>query len=302
MKKILTILFIAFSVSNVGAQCGITFTVSPNSALGINSVLLSLNGTDTHVGFSVGIDWGDGTPMSIGFEKDWVHTYSGPGTYQICVNFVAPTCIQDNFCNSYTVTTTPAHANLCPLTVTYGLSGNTLNTDATGSGAVSPSLSFHPDILSFIDNPFNMSDFQFNNNHTGSFSYTYSPPSPDQTYLFCVSYVDLDTPEACEMNDYCSSVTFGSPAASLGEDLDFLSTIEVYPVPASTYINIHFSDLDEFNNVRWKIISLDGKVIQNGILSEQTSTILLPIEMTQGNYRLLLNSDKKERVVNFVKL
>lgn len=301
MKKILTILFVAFSISNISAQCGITFTVSPNTTLGINSVLLSLNGTDNHVGFSVGVDWGDGTPMSIGFEKDWVHTYSGPGTYQVCVNFVAPTCIQENFCNSYTVATTPAHANLCPLTVNYSLSGNVLNTDATGSGAVSPSLSFHPDILYFLDNPFDISGFQFINANTGSFSYTYSPPSPDQTYLFCVSYADLDTPEACETNDYCSSVTFGNPSASLEENTDFLSTIEVYPVPASTYINIYFSELNEFNNVSWKIVSLEGKIIQEGTIREQTSTILLPIEMAQGNYHLLLSSDKKERVVNFVK-
>lgn len=301
MKKIIAILLIAFGTSTLNAQCGITFTVSSNPSLGINSVLLSLNGTGSHVGFSVGIDWGDGQPMSIGFEQDWVHTYSGPGTYEICVNFVAPTCIQENFCNSYTLATTPEHANLCPLNVTYSVSGNTLNVNATGSGAGSPSLSFHHDILYLMSNPFDISGFQFINSNSGSFSYTYSPPSSDATYLFCTAYTDLDTPEACSQNDYCSSVTFGNPAASLEESTGFFSTIQVYPVPASSYLNIHFSDLSESKNVNWRIVSLQGQDIQNGVLQNQVSTILLPNSMAEGSYLLILTTDEKERIVNFIK-
>lgn len=300
MKQLLTALF-TIGFLQLNAQCGITFTVSPNSSLGVNSVLLELNGTSAHAGFSVGIDWGDGQPMSIGFEQDWIHTYSGPGTYQICVNFVAPTCIQENFCDSYTVANTPQHANLCPINVSYGLTGNTLDVDVSGSGATSPSVSFHHDILYLLNNPFDLSGLQVQNGNSGSFSYTYSPPTADATYIFCAGYADLDTPEACEANDYCSSVTFGNPSASLEEATDFLSTIQVYPVPASTYLNIHFSDLDEFNNVSWEIVSMDGKSVQNGTIKNQTSTVLLPADMASGNYRLLLTSDKKERIVNFVK-
>lgn len=301
MKKILIVLSFFVGLTKVNAQCGITFSVSANEIVGINSVLLALEGTEDHVGFSVGIDWGDGTPWSIGFENDWVHTYSGPGTYEICVNFVGVACVQEDFCESYTITDTPEHSELCPLAVTYTVSGSVLNVEASGSGATTPSLSFHPDILSFIDDPWDISGFEFIDGHSGDFDHNYGVADPDATYIFCVGYVDLDEPVGCEDNDYCSSVTFGSPAASTEEHSDFLSTIQVYPVPADTYLNIHFSELSEFEGVTWTIYSLDGKKVLNGTLKNQTSTILLPSSMVSGNYKLILTFDNKERLINFIK-
>jgi hypothetical protein len=302
MKKVLTILVIAFGSLTSKAQCGIDFSVSPDDALGPNSVLLSMTGTDAFVGFSTGIDWGDGTPWSIGFETDWAHTYAGPGTYEICLNFVAPDCIQEGVCNSYTLSESPETADLCPITASYSVSGSILTTTISGSGAVSPSLSFHPDILSFIDNPFDFSEFQFIDGHSGTFTYNYAPIDEDATYIFCTSYSDLDEPEECETNDYCSSVTFGSAAAGIPDSLDFLSTIQVFPVPASTFINVHLSDITESTNVTWEIYSISGEIIQRGTLQNQQSTLLLPTSMVPGNYYIKLTSDKKERVVNFVKI
>ncbi len=302
IKQVLATLLFIFGVSNANAQCGITFSVAPNDVLGINSVILSLDGTEDHVGFSVGIDWGDETAWSIGFEEDWVHTYSGPGTYEICVNFVGPDCIQADFCESYTITESPEHSELCPLTASYTLSGTELQVEATGSGAGTPSLSFHPDILSFIDDPLDFTDFQFISDHTGEFTYDYAPlPSPDATYIFCTSYYDLDEPEACEGNDYCASITFGAPTASIEDNSNFESMIQAYPVPASTYINVHFSEVNEVKDVAWKIIGLDGKEVVKGTLNTQLSTILLPTNMANGNYQLILSKDTKERTINFIK-
>lgn len=301
-KTILPLLLFLFGASQSFGQCGITFSVAPNEALGVNSVILSLAGTEAHVGFSVGIDWGDETPWSIGFEEDWVHTYPGPGTYEICIHFVAPDCVQDDYCESYTLTESPEHSSLCPLTVSYSVSGTVLNVDATGSGADDPSLSFHPDILSFIEDPWDFSDFQFISDHSGEFTYTYSPPDPDATYLFCVGYVDIEEPVACEDNDYCASVTFGDPPAGIDEiSTDFLSTIQAYPVPASTFINIHFSEPTESQDVNWKIVGLDGKLVLEGTLEDQFSTIYLPGSMAAGNYQLVLSTNTKERTINFIK-
>ena len=291
---------LAFGWQSANAQCGVSYNVTPNEALGVNSVVLELTGVGGFVGFSVGIDWGDGTPWSIGFESSWVHTYPGPGTYNICVNFVAPDCIQEDICNNYTLTTTPEHADLCPITASYSVSGNTITCTISGSGAVEPSVSFHHDILGYLDNPFDLSGFQFIDAHSGTFTYTYSPPSEDATYIFCAGYTDLNVPEACETNDYCSAVTFGNPVASVAED-QLVSVLEVYPCPASEFINIYLGEAGGFENVNWQMINLPGEVVLQGQLEAQTTTVLLPAEMPVGNYQLVLTSEKGQRSINFVK-
>lgn len=301
MKKIVLLALAAFTALQLTAQCGITFSVASNSNLGNpNSVVLTLNGTQAHAGFSVYIDWGDGTDPSLGFEESWIHTYNSAGTYQICVTFVAPTCVQENFCNSYTVSALPA--DICPLSVNWNQSGNSITVNATGSGAVSPVLSFHPDILSYLDNPFDLSGFQFQSQHSGTFNHTYSPAQSGESYMFCVGYGDSDEPVACEDNDYCASVTFGNPSAGLVNPVDFHSTIQVYPVPAESFINVHFSDPEENERTNWKIFATDGSIVQEGSFSGQLNTLLLPGDMPQGNYLLSLTAGSKTRAVPFLKL
>lgn len=299
MRKILLGFLLLTSTATLHAQCGITFSVASNPNLGPTSVVLTLNGTGAHPGFSVGIDWGDGSPMSIGFEESWVHSYSANGTYQICMDFVAPTCAQTEYCNAYTVSQTPN--DLCPFNATYSVSGNTLTVNASGSGAVDPELSFHPDIMAFLDNPFDLSGFQFQNQHSGTFTHTYSPDPGGETYMFCAGYGDINEPEACETNDYCSSVTFGDVPAGLDET-DFASVIQVFPVPAETFVNIHFSNAAEAVNCQWTIVSTDGTIAAEGQMNEQQLTVLLPADMAKGNYNLVLQSGSKQRKVKFIKL
>jgi hypothetical protein len=282
------------------AQCGITFSVTTNQNLGPNSVVLTLNGTDAYPGFSAGIDWGDGSPMSFGFEESWIHTYSNSGTYQICLDIVTPNCSQTDYCNSYTVS--PAPVSLCPFSANYALNGNTLTVNASGSGAGDPQLSFHPDVLTFLANPWDFSGFQFLGQHSGSFSHTYTPAQGGQTYMFCAGYSDGNDPAACESNDYCSNVTFGNTSASLENPLDFNSVIQVFPVPATTFLNIHIADFAEATDCHWSILSAEGKIVESGITDGQLTTVLLPADMSTGFYQLILTSGTRQRTVQFLKI
>lgn len=300
MKKLLFSTLLLATAITAKAQCGITFSVASEPNLGPSSVVLTLNGTEDHEGFSVGIDWGDGSNWSIGFEQTWIHSYPENGTYNICVNFVAPTCMQTDYCNSYTLSQVPA--GLCPLNVNYSMSGNTLTVNATGSQASDPELSFHPDILAYLDNPWDFSDFQVIDQHSGTFTYTYNPPSPEETYLFCVGYGDMNEPESCESNDYCSNVTFGNTTVGLEEPTDFVSTIQVFPVPAESFINVHFSNAEEATQSQWSIYGSDGKIAMSGVMNAQQQTILLPSAMPKGEYHLVLQSGTKTRKVPFIKL
>lgn len=300
MKKILlSLLFVAGSYI-LNAQCGITFSVTSNPNLGPTSVVLTLNGTNAYPGFSVGINWGDGSDMSFGFEESWVHSYPANGTYQICLDFVAPTCAQTDYCNNYTVSQAPA--NLCPFTANYSVSGNTLTVNASGSGAGDPELSFHPDIMTYLSNPWDFSDFQFQNQHSGTFTHTYSPDPEGQTYMFCAGYADSNEPEACESNDYCSNVTFGNASASLENTTDFASVIQVFPVPSEDFINVHFSDAKEAENCHWTIYSSDGSVALEGQMHEQQLTILFPDNMAPGDYQFVLSSGNQGRTIRFIKI
>lgn len=301
MKKVLLTTFSVIFALSLFAQCGITFSVATNPNLGNpNSVVLTLNDTQAHAGFSVYIDWGDGTDPSIGFEESWIHTYNAAGTYQICMTFVAPTCVQEETCNSYTVSSLPA--NICPLNVNWSKAGNTLTVNASGSGASSPVLSFHPDINEYLANPFDLSGFQFLSQHSGTFNHTYSPPQSGASYMFCVGYGDTDEPVACEDNDYCASVTFGSPTAGIENPVDFHSDIQVYPVPAEAFINVKFSDENELSGTKWTVYSTEGKVMLEGSFNEQLTTILLPAELPSGQYLLSLTAGSKNRYVPFIRL
>ena len=167
------------------------------------------------------------------------------------------------------------------MTVNPSLNGNTLTVAASGSGAGIPYLAFVYDLWAYIANPFDFSliDAQPGNSHT--FTHTYAP-SGNESFTYCVEYGDQNDPGSCEANSYCATISFGT---GLGiADKEQITEVQLYPVPANDYLNVYVNEPTADNPISYSIVDSEGKTVNSGFITNNTSTILLPESMQSGNY------------------
>ncbi len=275
-------------------QCGVDFTTQ---AYGTGpAVQINLTGMSQEMTYSVNVDWGD-SQIDLGFTNEYIHTYASAGSYTICVQYISVAgqgCYQE-VCKPYTIQILP---NLCPLTVTPNLNNYTLTVNASGSGASDPVLSFVYDVWAYIADPFNFSLIESHSGNSKTFTHTY-PSTDNKSYTYCVGYGDMNDPESCEATDYCATVSFGSSLVGV-QDNNY-SYLQVFPVPANDFITIVWEESIS-GNIEFELTDLTGKVLEKGILSQQTSVLLLPQTIGSGTYLLTVKeAGGKTNTVKFLK-
>jgi hypothetical protein len=293
MKKVLFILLGLGMNAAVNAQCNIDFSTQAAS-LGSYGVNVTISGVSSV--YSIAVDWGDGSNPSLGFTDQYSHSYANYGTYQICIDYLDANGCYQQVCHSYTLANVP---NLCPMTVNPSLNGNTLTVAASGSGAGIPYLAFVYDLWAYIADPFNFSliDAQPGNAHT--FTHTYAP-SGNESFTYCVEYGDQNDPGACEANSYCATISFGT---GLGiADKGQITEVQLYPVPADDYLNVYVNEPTADNPISYSIVDSEGKTVDSGFITNNTSTILLPESMQSGNYFFTVSGGNSTRTLTFSKL
>lgn len=300
-KTILMMCFASLLNLSLFGQCGINFSTQSYGSGSTTAVQIDLTGTSAAYTYSVNVDWGDGQLTNVGFTDQYIHTYSTSGTYNICVDYitVANSGCHEQVCKSYTVQPIPNVSSICPMNVTPSINNYTLSVNVSGSGASSPIVTFVHDVWEYIANPMDFSLIQYDMSHNHTFSHTY-PSQEKKTYTYCVSYGDDNEPEACESNEYCSNVSFGS--AFLGVENEEISYLQVFPVPADEFINIIWEESIIGNVIEFEIMDLTGKIVENGVLSNQHSTLLFPQTIGTGTYFLTVKDQSgKTNTVKFLK-
>lgn len=283
----------AFQFTSIG-QCGVNFSTQ-SSTVGSYGVDITVSGVSSSA-YSVAVQWGDMGAPSLGFGNQYSHTYANPGTYEICIDYIATFdgCYQQ-VCKSFTISSIP---NLCPLTVTPTLSGNTLTLAATGSNATDPYLAFFYDIWAYVADPFNFSLIENHFGHSNTFSHTY-PSTAGQSYTYCVEYGDSNDPASCEANAYCATISFG-PGLGINEKSN-VTEVQIYPVPATNYLNISLEE-ELIGRTEYVIYNLHGDAVFSGTIQSKTTTLLLPSDMISGKYLIKIVGENSSRTLAFDKL
>ncbi len=82
-------------------------------------------------------------------------------------------------------------------------------------------------------------------------------------------------------------------ASGVSIDENLISDVSVYPIPATDYINVDFS-LNQFSEVKYHMLSLDGKVVSEEIKENYgtgSHTLYVPLsELSTGVYLLHLQA------------
>lgn len=282
----------AVQFTSIG-QCGINFSTQ-SSTVGSYGVDITVSGVSNEV-YSVFVEWGDqGTP-SIGFGNQYSHSYVNPGTYDICIDYIATDGCYQQVCKSFTISSIP---NLCPLTVTPTLSGNTLSLAATGSNATDPYLAFFYDIWAYIADPFNFSLIENHFGHSNTFTHTY-PSTSGESYTYCVEYGDSNDPASCEANAYCATVSFG-PGLGVNEKTN-ITEVQIYPVPATNFLTISMNE-EVLDNIEYLVYNLIGDEVLRGMITSKTTTLLFPNDMISGKYLLKVSGSNSSRTMAFEKI
>lgn len=95
--------------------------------------------------------------------------------------------------------------------------------------------------------------------------------------------------------NYPSSITFPGNNPTLGINENSDNNIEVYPNPASDYLNVH----SENSIIDYCIVDLSGKTIQTGKVQDSSITIY---NLENGSYFLFLNDGNTQFQKKFIKI
>ena len=161
------------------------------------------------------VDWGDGT--SGYYELPLSHIYAESGTYQINATYTDLNNIIGCQLNTTASVTVTSVSGGCELEWTVTQSGNTVNVDASGVGAVEPTYS-----VDWGDGSAPLL--------TNSGSYSYQNIG---VYQLCILYEDASDP-ACS-STLCEDIVISSVAV---EELDAISNLRVWPNPFNDFVTV----------------------------------------------------------------
>lgn len=209
---------------NLNAQncnASFTYTISGNTVYFNNT-----SDSNTYV-----MSWmfGDNTT---GMGDNPSHTYSGPGTYTVCL---AVMNFNQQFCDSTCQTITISGNQNCVASFTYTMSGNTVNfTNTSTAGTFVMGWYFGDSQTSFTNNP----------------SHTYANPG---TYNVCLIIMNQN-------QQFCDSTcqTIVVQPSSISEQFNG-EAITIAPNPANDFINVNFAATG--GNTTIEILDIAGRVV-----------------------------------------
>lgn len=239
-------------------------------------------------------DFGDGSTSTLQFPN---HQYAAPGSYMVCLTASTVGCTS-TFCDTIVIDTIINNPITCNAFFVF--------TQTTPYNVVGVNLS------SGINLSFN---WDFGDGSTANTPYPTHQYNGTGSYLVCLTVADAN---GCS-STYCDSLTVDSlgnvvyrGATSSGFTLNIVAPnvlgVEdnqpaigsLYPVPASSELNIRFSD-NVKEEVTYNVLSIDGRRIMNGQLNGTTATLNIE-SLQQGIYLLeVITSDGQRDSKYFVK-
>jgi PKD repeat protein len=238
--------------------------------------------------------FGDGSSSTLQFPN---HQYAAPGSYMVCLTASTVGCTS-TFCDTIVIDTVINNPVTCNAFFVF--------TQTSPYNVVGVNLS------SGINLAFN---WDFGDGSTANTPYPTHQYNGTGSYLVCLTVSDAN---GCS-STYCDTLTVDSlgnvvyrGATSSGFTLNIVAPnvlgVEdnqpaigsLYPVPASSELNIRFSDKVK-EEVTYNVLSIDGRRIMNGQLNGTTATLNIE-SLQQGIYLLeVITSDGQRDSQYFVK-
>ncbi|MCB0401807.1 MAG: PKD domain-containing protein [Flavobacteriales bacterium] len=249
--------------------CQASFTYQVNGST-VNFTNTST--TDSSTAMTWQWSFGDGSFSS---NNDPSHTYSAPGTYQVCLFIVdftlCPTNPTMQFCDSVTI----AGTNPCQASFTYTQNGNTVSFTNTSSTDSVTSDQFQ---WSFGDGSF-----------SGATDPVHTYPGPG-TYYVCLLIVDFD----CNPNptmQYCDSITI----YPVGLEEQQALNSRVYPNPVQDQLNFQF-DSRQGMDLKLEVTNILGELIASQEVRIEPGKQVVTVNTsawTEGTYIVRMVKDRQ---------
>ena len=244
--------------------------------LGNNTIqIINTSNPNTPMPFpTVGVwnwDMGDGTTYTMGSPT---HTYSSPGTYYVCVEYLfiniatGDTCIS-NFCDSVTVTSGPIP---CHADFTYYRDSIVINnpngTTFVGLGNIFYFIDLSMPIGMISTWSWDMGDFGAGTYHQNTSSSSQFPVyeyDTSGTYYACLTITILIGGNTCS-STYCDTIiAYPSPPPTGIIAQNFIKEVIIYPNPANDKLAIDMQ-ITESGTIQINFINMMGqKLIQQKV-------------------------------------
>jgi PKD repeat protein len=237
--------------------------------LGNNTIqIINTSNPNTPMPFpTVGVwnwDMGDGTTYTMGSPT---HTYSSPGTYYVCVEYLfiniatGDTCIS-NFCDSVTVTSGPIP---CHADFTYYRDSIVINnpngTTFVGLGNIFYFIDLSMPIGIISTWSWDMGDFGAGTYHQGTSSSSQFPVyeyDTSGTYYACLTITILIGGNTCS-STYCDTIiAYPSPPPTGIIAQNFIKEVIIYPNPANDKLAIDMQ-ITESGTIQINFINMMGQ-------------------------------------------
>jgi len=225
--------FFTVSLNAQNCNASFTYTVSGNTVYFNNT-----SDSGTYV-----MSWLFGDNIT-GMGNNPSHTYSGPGTYNVCLAIMN---FNQQFCDSVCQTITISGNQNCTASFTYTMSGNTANfTNTSTAGTFVMAWYFGDSQTSFTNNP----------------SHTYANAG---TYNVCLIIMNQN-------QQFCDSTcqTIVVQPASISEQFNG-TAITIAPNPATDFINVSFSATAGITT--FEILDIAGRVVMTEQLTTSGSVV-----------------------------
>jgi len=165
--------------------------------------------------------------------------------------------------------------------------------EASGNQLTSLDVSSISSLLRLIvDDNTNLSSLVIKNGNNSSIA-TSNFSALNNTNLGCIEVDDVPYATANWTNIDAGTI-FSQNCAALSSNDFLINDISLYPNPTSQYLN-----LNTLENVTYTIITIAGKVLLNGSLSENEKISVQSLE--KGVYFLRLDSRKNQKILKFIK-
>ncbi len=280
-------------IRTVGNLSGLTFTFQ-DSSFSVPS-----NNDVSHMSVW---DFGDGNYSTVVNTWGVPHTYASPGTYNVCLISIdedtlnGVTLCMDTVCQTITVGGANP-TNFC--TASYWV-----DTLGSGAGTVNIYNSSTPVSSAAYQTTYSWDFGDGSAPVTSAYpSHVYANPG---MYQVCLTITSVDAQNNICTDTYCDSLGMDAngnliyktsagftlnvldPATIGLEDLS-LESIEMYPNPASTEVNVNLAGVG--GSVNWRLTDLKGSVVKAGTESSSELTIDLN-NVNRGVYFVTLETEK----------
>lgn len=96
------------------------------------------------------------------------------------------------------------------------------------------------------------------------------------------------------------SYFYMSTGPSSLKDENLNNNISIYPNPTKDKITVSFVDNQQYNNVRFNLIDITGKILSIKVTQTQNAYTIEPSKLPSGTYRLAVFSDNKKIADNAI--